>query len=58
VTCPPAADAAGQWVVTGVAPDLVARFEDSDGNLIGYALTGAGVAEKMALNKELPAMLA
>jgi len=26
--------------------------------LLGYALTGDCVAEKMALNKELPAMLA
>lgn len=58
VTCPPAVGVAGEWRISGEAPDLVARFEDADGNLIGYALTGAGVAEKMTLNKELPAMLA
>ena len=31
---------------------------DKDGKLLGYALTGEAVREKLALNKELPALLA
>ena len=30
----------------------------ADGQLLGYALTGAAVMEKLALNKQLPALLA
>lgn len=57
VTCPPSANAQGQWEVTGQTPHLKALFTDSNENLLGYALTGDCVAEKMKLNKELPAML-
>jgi len=58
VTCPPAAGTAGEWHLEGQTPHLKALFKDSDGKLLGYTLTGDCVAEKMALNKELPAMLA
>ena len=58
VTCPPAVGAQGNWEIDGQSPHLQALFKDSDGNLIGYTLTGERVAEKMKLNKELPAMLA
>ncbi|MFY0639761.1 MAG: FAD-dependent oxidoreductase [Bermanella sp.] len=58
VTCPPAQDSAGEWEFDGQSPHIKALFKDSGGNLLGYALTGDCVAEKMALNKELPVMLA
>jgi len=54
VTCPPADLTKGDWSIEGQTPHLQALFKDSDGNLLGYALTGDCVAEKMKLNKELP----
>ena len=58
VTCPPAQGAQGEWHISGQSPHFMAVFKDSDDNLLGYALTGECVAEKIKLNKELPAMLA
>lgn len=58
VTCPPLENSVGKWQIDGQSPHFKALFKDSEGNLLGYALTGDCVAEKMALNKELPAMLA
>jgi len=58
VTCPPAMGSDGDWEIDGQSPHLQALFKDSEGNLLGYALTGERVAEKMKLNKELSAMLA
>lgn len=58
VTCPVAHDAQGEWDISGQTPHLKAQFSDSSGNLLGYVLTGDCVAEKMAMNKQLPAMLA
>ena len=58
VTCPPAMGSDGNWEIDGQSPHLQALFKDSEGNLLGYALTGERVAEKMKLNKELSAMLA
>jgi rubredoxin-NAD+ reductase len=58
VTCPPAENTQGEWQSDGQSPHIKALFKDSGGNLLGYALTGDCVAEKMGLNKELPAMLA
>ncbi len=55
---PVAQDAEGEWQISGEAPNLKAIFVGNSGNLLGYALTGECVAEKMALNKELPALLA
>jgi rubredoxin-NAD+ reductase len=58
VTCPPAQGSQGNWEIDGQSPHLQALFKDSTGNLLGYTLTGERVAEKMKLNKQLPAMLA
>ena len=33
------------------------QYRDAEGKLLGYALTGEAVREKLALNKELPALL-
>ncbi|WP_277961461.1 FAD-dependent oxidoreductase [Pseudomonas sp. RIT-To-2] len=48
----------GQWQVEGQGADVKALCRDEGGNLLGYALTGAAVADKLALNKQLPALLA
>ncbi|WP_287810130.1 FAD-dependent oxidoreductase [Pseudomonas sp.] len=48
----------GQWQVEGQGADVKALCRDAAGNLLGYALTGAAVAEKLALNKQLPPLLA
>ena len=48
----------GVWTVEGQGADLKALCRDADGKLLGYALTGEAVREKLALNKELPALLA
>ncbi len=58
VTCPPLENSEGEWQIEGQSPHFKALFKDSEGKLLGYALTGDCVAEKMALNKILPAMLA
>ena len=48
----------GVWTVEGQGADIKALCRDSEGKLLGYALTGEAVREKLALNKELPALLA
>jgi rubredoxin-NAD+ reductase len=58
VTCPPAQGSQGNWEIDGQSPHLQALFKGSTGDLLGYTLTGERVAEKMKLNKPLPAMLA
>jgi rubredoxin-NAD+ reductase len=48
----------GVWTVEGQGADIKALCHSADGQLLGYALTGAAVMEKLALNKQLPALLA
>jgi len=48
----------GVWTVEGQGADIKALCHDAAGNLLGYALTGAAVMEKLALNKVLPPLLA
>ncbi|WP_327439233.1 NAD(P)/FAD-dependent oxidoreductase [Pseudomonas donghuensis] len=48
----------GQWSVEGQGADLKVLCHDADGQLLGYALTGAAVMEKLALNRQLPALMA
>lgn len=48
----------GNWEVEADGSDVKAVCRDENGSLLGYALTGARVSEKLALNKELPAILA
>ena len=52
VVAPPVAD--GEWTIEADGSDVKALCRDASGALLGYALTGACVADKMALNKELP----
>lgn len=42
----------------GSGADIKALCRDAGGRLLGYALTGAAVQEKLALNRELPPLLA
>ena len=48
----------GVWTVEGQGADIKALCRDANGRLLGYALTGEAIREKLALNKELPALLA
>ena len=57
VVSPPAKDADGEWHFEGDAPDIKALFRSGAGDLLGFALTGQAVKERMALTKELPAIL-
>lgn len=47
----------GRWTVEGSGADIKALCHDAAGALLGYALTGAAVQEKLALNRQLPALL-
>lgn len=58
VVSPPPHGAHGAWQEEGQGADVRALFRDAEGRLLGYALTGAAVQEKLALNRELPALLA
>ncbi|WP_133491063.1 NAD(P)/FAD-dependent oxidoreductase [Alcanivorax sp. 24] len=57
VVCPPPADHEGEWEVTEQENNVTALFRGTDGTLLGYALTGDAVKEKLKLNKELPALM-
>ncbi|NND69560.1 MAG: FAD-dependent oxidoreductase, partial [Halioglobus sp.] len=37
--------------------NVKALFKDAGGNLLGFALTGDATKEKLALQKELPAIM-
>jgi rubredoxin-NAD+ reductase len=58
VVSPPPRGVEAVWSVEGQGADVRALCHDPHGNLLGYALTGAAVMEKMALNKALPPVLA
>ncbi|MEG0858534.1 MAG: FAD-dependent oxidoreductase [Pseudomonas sp.] len=58
VVSPPPHGREGTWQVEGQGIDLKVLCHDADGNLLGYALTGAAVMEKLALNRQLPALMA
>jgi rubredoxin-NAD+ reductase len=58
VVSPPPKGLQGEWCVEGSGADIKALCHDSNGALLGYALTGTAVQEKLTLNKRLPALLA
>ncbi|MNE08051.1 Rubredoxin-NAD(+) reductase [compost metagenome] len=58
VVSPPPHGRDGTWQVEGQGMDLKVLCHDADGNLLGYALTGSAVMEKLALNRQLPALMA
>jgi rubredoxin-NAD+ reductase len=54
----PAAGSAGEWTVEAQGNDVKALYLGASGQLLGYALTGAAVQERLGLNKQLPPVLA
>lgn len=61
VVSPPADFGAGEWrseiAEGGAEVGVKSRFEGVTGELLGFALTGSMVIEKMALQRALPAVL-
>ena len=57
IVSPPAKGAVGNWKVNSIEDGLEARFESSDGKLLGFALLGAATTQRGAFTKELPAIL-
>jgi len=58
VVSPPAKTAEGSWNITEVADGMQCRFETPDGQLLGFALLGSATAERAAMAKLLPPVLA
>jgi rubredoxin-NAD+ reductase len=58
VVSPPAKGAVGQWKSQSQEGGLEARFESDDGKLLGFVLMGTATAQRGALTKELPPILA
>lgn len=58
VVAPPAPDAEGEWQINADGSNVNAQFRNTAGDLLGFALTGDATKEKLALQKELPAILA
>ncbi len=58
VISPPPFGNEGTWTVEGQGSDLKVLCHDAGGQLLGYALTGTAVMEKLALNRQLPPLLA
>ena len=58
VVSPPAKGAEGEWNSTEVEGGMLCRFESSGGELLGFALLGTATAERAALVKLLPPVLA
>ncbi|MNG97341.1 Rubredoxin-NAD(+) reductase [compost metagenome] len=58
VVSPPPQGHEGTWQVEGQGSDLKVLCLDAEGKLLGYALTGVAVMEKLALNRQLPAVMA
>ena len=57
IVSPPAKGATGEWRILPMEGGLEARFESSDGKLLGFALLGSATAQRGALTKELPPIL-
>jgi len=58
VVNPPPIGAAGQWSIDQQEHNIVGEFRDPGGKLLGFALTGEGVKQKVRLQKELPPIMA
>ena len=57
VVAPAERDAKGEWDIEQNGRDVVAKFVSPEGKLLGFALTGEGTKQKMALQKELPPIM-
>ncbi|MDB2379511.1 FAD-dependent oxidoreductase [Luminiphilus sp.] len=54
---PVARDTAGEWTIEADGQNVKALFHNPEGDLLGFALTGQAVKERMPLTKQLPAIL-
>ena len=57
VVAPVAPGTEGEWATEIDGSNVKAEFRDASGQLLGFALTGDATKAKMALQKELPAIL-
>ncbi|MFT4612884.1 MAG: rubredoxin-NAD+ reductase [Bacteroidia bacterium] len=57
VVAPPPHGAQGEWSIEADGNNVTGLFRDADGKLLGFALTGDAIKQKMALQKELPPIL-
>jgi len=57
VVSSPPVNAPGDWQVTVEEGGVRALFQNAENKLLGFVLTGANVAEKQKLTKELPPVL-
>jgi len=57
VVSPPPSGSGGRWEISGDSTGIRALYRDANNILLGFALTGATVADKQALTKELPPWL-
>lgn len=48
----------GEWTIEGQKLDWIAKFQSPSGVLLGFALTGKMVAQRLRLAKEMPALIA
>ncbi|WP_439106495.1 FAD-dependent oxidoreductase [Congregibacter sp.] len=58
VVAPPAADSDGEWQFTLDGTSTRGEYRNAAGDLLGFALTGDSTREKMALQKQLPPIMA
>ena len=58
VAVPPPADAEGEWQVEQDGGGTRALFRDAEGKLLGFAVSGAYVSEKLVLSREISPPLA
>ena len=57
VAWPPEPNTEGEWQFDGEGRDLRGEFRDAEGTLLGFALTGKRIKERMPLTKEMPGLL-
>jgi rubredoxin-NAD+ reductase len=57
VVCPPPMNAAGEWQVSTTDDGCDARFIGADGQLLGFALLGAAIAQKQSLASQVVGLL-
>ena len=58
ITAPPSPGVEGKWEVEADGANVIARFVNTSGQLLGFALTGEATKQKMLLQKQLPDLLA
>ncbi|MDI9244093.1 FAD-dependent oxidoreductase [Marinobacter sp. CHS3-4] len=52
--CPPPGSAKGEWAIEADGQNVRALFKATDGEILGFAVTGDYAVEKQALSKEVP----